>query len=271
IISRAGRQCFKIGLTFLSLALSVIKVNLAVADDLGDLALNDNGGRFIEADAEVLRIGLHQRRHVALAFALSEVLVDGDALEEAQAAFVAGIADVEVVEDAAPAEVLALDGGAGRGAPDDAAACEDVEHERERLGVLVAIDEAPLPATVEPEAGGFLECVEKLLTFDLGKRLPIEQSRLVSAGLPEGGGNRVALFEWRFRRRREDNDVRLPRAAGVFDNLLEKSVRHAAAAADDERAFFDNGRLHFGRGKVADAIEGGTAKSGQVLLLLSLQ
>jgi len=39
--------------------------------------------------------------HFFLAIALGEVLIDGDALEEAEAAFVALVADVEVMEDAA--------------------------------------------------------------------------------------------------------------------------------------------------------------------------
>jgi predicted RNA-binding protein with RPS1 domain len=43
-----------------------------------------------------------------VAFALGEVLVDGDAFEEAEAAFVALVADVEVIEDAAAAKIIAI-------------------------------------------------------------------------------------------------------------------------------------------------------------------
>jgi hypothetical protein len=52
-------------------------------------------------------------------------------LEEAEAAFVAFVADVEVVEDAAAREVIALDGGAGTGAAEHH--CRRVRRDRQRI------------------------------------------------------------------------------------------------------------------------------------------
>src|SRR5262249_34953278 len=155
------------------------EVRLAFADDLGHLALDNDCRRFVEADAEILGIRLHEFRHLRMALALAEMLVDGDALEKAETAFVAFVANIDVVEDAAAAQVLAGEGGAGARPADDATTLQDVEHERQGLGVFVAIDEAPLPPAVEPQARGFTQRVEKLLAFDLLQRLAVEDRRLL--------------------------------------------------------------------------------------------
>jgi len=123
--------------------------------------------------------------------ALGEMLIDGDALEEAEAAFVAFVADSKLLKT--PPRASNRPGcGAGAGAAMTPPALEDVEHEREGLGVFVAIDEAPLPAAVEPDAVASLS-VSRTPCF---RRRPVFAGRawsLSCAGLLESFGDWVAI------------------------------------------------------------------------------
>src|SRR6516165_3048597 len=89
VVTSPRGQRLVIGLLLLERALRVVEMHLAFANDFGDGALDDDGGRFVDADAQVLRVDLHEAGHISVAFALGEVLVNGDALEETKAALVA--------------------------------------------------------------------------------------------------------------------------------------------------------------------------------------
>src|SRR5262249_60336127 len=122
------------------------------AQDLGDVPLDDDRRGLVEADAEELRIALDEGGQVGEAVALGEVLVDADAGQEAEAAFVALAHHLGVAQRAATQQVIALDGGAGAAAADDPAALQHVAEALVGLGVLVPIDEAPLPPAAAPDA-----------------------------------------------------------------------------------------------------------------------
>ena len=72
-----------------------------------------------------LRIAIHQERHVAGAVALEKMLVDGDAVEKAEALLIALGHDIEIAERIAAHHVVGLDAGAGGTAADDAAVRQD--------------------------------------------------------------------------------------------------------------------------------------------------
>ena len=64
-------------------------MDLSLPENLTDLSLDDQRGRFIDANAEVLGIGLYKRLHIIKASALREVLIDRDAWQESEALFIA--------------------------------------------------------------------------------------------------------------------------------------------------------------------------------------
>src|SRR5262245_20119240 len=101
-------------------------MDVVSADHPGGRALDNERGAFVDADAQELRVAAHESGHVAVALSLGEMLVDGDTRKKAEAAFVAVGHHVEISERAAAGHVLALDGGTGAGAADDAAAAQDV-------------------------------------------------------------------------------------------------------------------------------------------------
>ena len=57
----------------------------SLTDDFGNVAFNNQGSGFVDADSEELRIGFLEQYHVAKTIALSEVLIDTDAGKEAEA------------------------------------------------------------------------------------------------------------------------------------------------------------------------------------------
>jgi hypothetical protein len=89
---------------------------------LGDAAGHDDGGGFVDADAEELRVQLHEAGHIRGAFAGEEVLIDGAAGEEAEALLVSFGRHHGVAERVAARHVFALDAGPGGRPADDAAA-----------------------------------------------------------------------------------------------------------------------------------------------------
>src|SRR5581483_8503492 len=94
----------------------------------------------------------HELGHVGGALAGEKVLVDGDALEEAEATLVALGDDVAVAERVAARHVLGLDGGAGRRTADDAAAGEDGVEGPLGGRPLVGVHETPLAPAGKPNA-----------------------------------------------------------------------------------------------------------------------
>src|ERR1051326_3418287 len=88
IIALAGLHGLVVWFVALDRLFAVVKVCLALAHDLGDVATHDQRCRLVDADAEYLGIGFDECGHVREAFALGEVLVDGDAGQEAETALV---------------------------------------------------------------------------------------------------------------------------------------------------------------------------------------
>ncbi len=148
--------------------------------------------------------------------------------------------DVEVVEHAAPAQVVALDGGAGGAAGDDAAALQHVEHQLQRLGALVGIHEVPLPAAAEPDARRFRQRLQGFLALHLARVLP-NSTVTFGAGFAEDVGDTVARGAGVSQGDGQRDDARLL-AAGQIDEALNHSTRHAASPNDDERTLLDHGR-----------------------------
>src|SRR5262249_22759054 len=114
VVLAPGLHGFVVGLPRLDGVLRVVEVDLAAPHHFPHAPLYDERRRLVEAQTEELRITLQEGRHVALALALREVLVDGNTRKEAEAAFVALAHHLDVAERAAATEIVPLDRRAGR-------------------------------------------------------------------------------------------------------------------------------------------------------------
>src|SRR5439155_11960517 len=163
-----------------------------------------------------------------------EMLVDRDALDEAQAALVALRHRLEIAERVAAHHVVGLDRRPRGAAADDAAALQHGVHLLLGLGAQVGINEAPLPAAADPDGGGLLQFREERLGIRVGAFAGVQNldagdaqraqllglGRLARYRIVEGG--------------RDVDDVGLI-AAGRLADALPRLARHAAATADHRR------------------------------------
>lgn len=153
---------------------AVVNGDLARADDFKAVTGDDDGGAFVDADAEEFGFEGDHGDEVVFAMAGDEVLVDRDVAEEAEALFIAFGHHDGVAFAGAADEVAALDGGAGAGAGDDAAAGEEVFELALGFGAEVAVDETPLAAAVDEDAAGGAEGGEEGVGVGFGAVFGVE-------------------------------------------------------------------------------------------------
>src|SRR5262245_59808189 len=130
----------------------VVEPDLTLANHLGRVAGDYDRRRFVDADAEQLRVELHEPGHVGRTLAGEEVLVYGAAGQVAESALVPLGGHDRVPERVPAGHVFALDRRSGRAATDHPAAVEHFQEPLRRQSPLVGIDEPPLPAAAEPDA-----------------------------------------------------------------------------------------------------------------------
>ena len=228
------------------------------------MACHDDGGAFVDADAQKLRIAFDQRGHVGEALSLGEVLIDGGTRQEAQAALVAFGHDVAIAERIGAGQVLGLNRGAGAAAHDDSAAPEHVAHRRVGFGIEIGVGEAPLPPAAEPDAAGGAERLEILGAVDLGQLAAGQDGDRFGAGLTKLLGDAALFRNGIGHSGRQHNDPGFL-SAGQLNEPFDDPLGHATAADDDQRAFFHLRRSRLGRRKIAiDSLAGRTTQSGQV-------
>lgn len=223
---------------------AVVDGDLAGADDFKGIAGDNDGGAFVDADAEQFGLQGDDGDEVVFAVAGDEVLVDGDVAEEAEALFVAfGHHDGVALAGAAD-EVAALDGRSGAGAGDDATAGEEVVELLLGIGAEVAIDEAPLAAAVDEDALGLAKGSEKGIGVGFGTVFGVKLDDVREAVADE----RVAGERgYAFAGRGNDDDGRIE-AAGERGEAAEDFGAEGAAADDHQVAFGGSG---------AGAVDGG--------------
>ena len=93
-------------LTVASVLPGVVEVNTMRPDNLRNVAVDNDRGSFIDADAQQLWIGLHERHHVVEPPPLAEVLVDGDPFEKTKPTLVAFRHDIQISQRVAAGEPI---------------------------------------------------------------------------------------------------------------------------------------------------------------------
>ncbi len=216
---------------------AIVDGDFAGADDFKRVASDDDGGAFVDADAEEFGLQGDDGDEIVLALAGDQVLVDGDVAEEAEALFVAFGHHDGVAFAGSADEVAALDGGSGAGAGDDAAAGEEVIELLLRLGAEVAIDEAPLAAAIDEDAFGSAEGGEEGVGVGFGAVFRVKLHDVGEAVAEErvAGEGRDA-----FAGRGDDDDGGIE-AASEGGETAEEFGAEGAAADDHQVAFGGSG------------------------------
>lgn len=228
---------------------AIVDGDFAGADDFKGVAGDDDGGAFVDADAEEFGLQGDDGDEIVLALAGDQVLVDGDVAEEAEALFVAFGHHDGVAFAGSADEVAALDGGSGAGAGDDAAAGEEVIELLLRLGAEVAIDEAPLAAAIDEDAFGGAEGGEEGVGVGFGAVFRVKLHDVGEAVAEErvAGEGRDA-----FAGRGDDDDGGIE-AAGEGGEAV-KEFRAEGAAADDHQVAFGGSGAGTVDGGVGDGL-----------------
>ena len=227
--------------------------DLPLADHLETVAGDDDRGAFGEADAEQVGILLDHGNDVVPAIAGIDVLVDGDLAEEGEAVFVLGFRrhDDFGAGDGAAHQVVALNGGAGRTAADDAAALEDLVEFAEGERVGVGVHDIPLASAVEPDGVGVAQDLGELLGVGDFRIVRVQHEDVGEAALFPGGEDLLLVVDADAAVRvsvaaggGDDDDLRVE-SAGLVDECFDDPGAVGGAAALDHQGSF--GGSVFGR------------------------
>ena len=156
----------------------IVKRNGMPAGDFGRVALNNDRRRFVNPDSQQLREPFDDAFQIRQPVSLREMLIDGGAGQEPQAALVAGGHHVGVAQWIPPHHVLRLNRSAGRTSADDATTFEHIVDKRLGLCPFVSVHEPPLASAAKPQTARLRQRRQhflalNLLAAPLGKNLDV--------------------------------------------------------------------------------------------------